>query len=248
MYNFLYLIQDYNDLGTNIYKIGKTTQDYSSRLKGYPKGTRTFRIIEVDNCEKRESELIKIFNDKFTLYRGREYFTGNITDMINVFTNFCDKFIHLLESNKTISLNINKTNNNSILNKTNEPICDNICDKCNTKFDTKQHLIQHINKKNKCNIETPYQCEFCKKYFNYNCTLNRHINICEQAKNKKLNNLANNKKDNLLTTIIMSKIEKDHKMLLIKNIVNLDDQIINGILDSEDNIETKIQLFSIALK
>jgi hypothetical protein len=247
MYNFLYLIQDYNDLGTNIYKIGKTSQDYSSRLKGYPKGTRTFRIIEVDNCEKREIELIKIFNEKFTLYRGREYFTGNITEMINVFTDFCDKFIHLLELNKPKSININNTNNNSILIKTKESINDNICEKCNTKFDTKQHLIQHINKKNKCNIETPYQCQFCKKYFNYNSTMNRHINICELAKNKNITN-EKNKNNNLLTTIIMSKIELDHKIILIKNIIKLDNHIIKDILDSDDNFETKIQLFSIALK
>ena len=40
MYNFLYLIQDGKDLDSNVYKIGKTTQDPSQRFKGYLKGTR----------------------------------------------------------------------------------------------------------------------------------------------------------------------------------------------------------------
>ena len=53
------------------------------------------------------------------------------------------------------------------------------CDICNTIFDTKQHLLQHQNKKNKCNITTPFKCVDCNKYFKYNVTLNRHKNICK---------------------------------------------------------------------
>ena len=117
MFEFLYLIQDKNDMGTNIYKIGKTTQGISDRLKGYPRGTRPIRISQVDNCDKRETELINIFKTKYLLSRGREYFEGQLNSMIKDFTNFCDS-IKVLPNNLNNNTTNNNTTNNIIINIT----------------------------------------------------------------------------------------------------------------------------------
>jgi hypothetical protein len=88
MYHFLYLIQSGDDLYTNIYKIGKTTKLPEQRFKGYDKKSYPIRISLVDDCHIRENELIEIFNNKFKLAKGREYFDGNVKDMIDEFSNF----------------------------------------------------------------------------------------------------------------------------------------------------------------
>ena len=49
-----------------------------------------------------------------------------------------------------------------------------ICHLCNFKFISKLSLDLHLNKKNKCNITTPYQCKDCNKYFKYIKNLREH--------------------------------------------------------------------------
>ena len=41
----------------------------------------------------------------------------------------------------------------------------NKCEKCDSIFDTRQHLLQHQNRKNKCYVVTSYQCTNCSRYF-----------------------------------------------------------------------------------
>ena len=93
MYNYLYLIQDKKDINLDIYKIGKTTQLPDQRFKGYINGTYPIRISKVDDCHKRENELINIFKNKYKIARGREYFIGNINNIIIDFTNFCNNLL-----------------------------------------------------------------------------------------------------------------------------------------------------------
>jgi hypothetical protein len=91
MYHFLYLIQTAEDLYTNIYKIGKTEQLLQDRFNGYDKGSYPIRISLVDDCSKRETELREIFNKKFKLNRGNEFFEGDIEEMIYEFSNLCNQ-------------------------------------------------------------------------------------------------------------------------------------------------------------
>jgi hypothetical protein len=206
MYHFLYLIQTAEDLYTNIYKIGKTEQLPEDRFKGYNKGSYPWRISLVDNCSKRETELKGIFNNKFKLSRGREYFEGDIEEMIFEFCNFCNqkeiikntiKIFDIMKTNEIIQYcnsrkiekmkkeNINNLNRyeniylNENENKINIQIKENNefkCQICLSKFTQKIGLQKHLNKKNKCNIITDFKCKKCNKYFKYNKNLLDHSN------------------------------------------------------------------------
>ncbi len=85
---YIYLIQDGNDKGTNIFKIGRTVQKGSDsrkikRIQGYSKGTVTYNLWKVDDHMLNEIENhIKIsFKDKYVLSRGTEWFEGDVVQM-----------------------------------------------------------------------------------------------------------------------------------------------------------------------
>jgi len=93
MLNYLYLLHDSIDKNNNVLKIGKTIQLPETRFQGYGINTKPLIIYAVDDCHLRENELIKLFNSKFKLFRGKEYFQGNIKDMLIVFEKFCSQNI-----------------------------------------------------------------------------------------------------------------------------------------------------------
>lgn len=246
MYNFLYLIQDGKDLDWNVYKIGKTTQDPSQRFKGYLKGTRPIRISEVDDCSKRESELIKIFMKKYILYRGREYFSGILNEMVLDFTNFCDSIN--LENNQQMINNYinNKETNNQLINDNNNFKCN----LCFILFKSKFSLDRHQNKKIKCNLHTDYKCKKCNKFFREKRNLEQHIDkkICKipMIKQNKLNNdiINENKMYNNLESILAANLSNLDRIFVLKAFgVKLDDTSIQRILDFNTIISVKIACF-----
>lgn len=83
---YIYLIQERESIrcNDNVYKIGKTTQEPNSRMKGYPKGSKLYLTIIVDDATKSEQDLLAVFRKKFVLRRefGNEYFYGNVVDMM----------------------------------------------------------------------------------------------------------------------------------------------------------------------
>jgi len=185
MFNYLYLLQDVGDLHTNIYKIGKTAKLPTKRLQGYDKLSLPYGFLSVDDCDKREDELRIIFNRNFKLARGREYFAGNIEDMIYEFTKFCIQ--------KDIINNIIK--NNEIL-KEKELI--DLYNKIKNKSEANKNQIQNINEPLKINDEiflneikeiNPveknnkkiFRCELCNLEFKTKRILEQHkfkINKC----------------------------------------------------------------------
>ena len=240
MQNILYLIQEVRDLNTNIYKIGKTTRSYVTRINEYPIGTYEIRVAKVDDCKKREIELINIFKNKYKLVRGREYFSGNIKSMIIDFTNFCNQFVNLLDYNTNHNITINTTNN-TINNYNYKFNTDNhskyICEKCNYEFSTQQSLDRHLDKKFKCNDETKYQCKICNKYFKYNKNLKEHIDS-SPCKSKVLNSNNSNDIITILDNILNSTVSNNDKTFLITKLdINMNDNDILKLLDmSIDNI------------
>lgn len=231
MHNFLYLIQDKLDINTDIYKIGKTTQIPDKRFKGYIEGTYPLRISKVDNCHKRECELIDIFKKKYNVARGREYFKGNINTMIKDFTQFCDSIIP-----KTI---INIVNNYNIDNNNKFK-----CNICNAEFTAKIGLIKHQNKKNKCNVETAFQCKNCLKYFRHNKSLKEHT-IKQNCKNEEHENNDENiidELDDYLNLVFIAKLDIESKIKLIKTKIQLDGNIIKAIINSNDSTKIKIKI------
>jgi len=87
----IYLLQEdrFIESGKNIYKIGKSEIIYS-RLNHYPNGSVVFLVIESFDITKHETELIKIFNEKFIQerYYGLEYFMGDLNIMKEIIINY----------------------------------------------------------------------------------------------------------------------------------------------------------------
>jgi len=155
MYHFLYLIQSGDDLYTNIYKIGKTIKLPEQRFKGYDKGLYPLRISLVDDCHIRENELIEIFNNKFKLAKGREYFEGNVKDMIDEFSKFCDQseIYDKIQNNKLENGLLDIINSNMTIDKkilmikilNNNLITENIIEILNSELSNDTKILLLIN-------------------------------------------------------------------------------------------------------
>ena len=76
----VYLLQHEDHVGTNIYKIGYSTQDMLRRLNGYPGGSILICSISHPNPTKCEQMLISYYNEAYELVKGREYFKVNINE------------------------------------------------------------------------------------------------------------------------------------------------------------------------
>lgn len=82
--SYIYLIQDGKDKNTNVYKIGRTTQNNADirelkRIKSYSKGTEIQYIWKVrsDAVCRIEDDIKKQFILSYPLHRGFEWFQGN---------------------------------------------------------------------------------------------------------------------------------------------------------------------------
>lgn len=98
-YEYIYIIhvREFIRMKENIYKIGKTKQKNYTRLLQYPKGSKLIFQVMVDNCDKTEKDIIKLFKEKFSQMKdyGNEYFKGNYIEMIKTITNYCFKIKNL---------------------------------------------------------------------------------------------------------------------------------------------------------
>ncbi len=128
---YFYIVQEREFLGTNNYKIGRTS-DVEDRLRGYSKNSKLIYSIKVDDQNEVESMLIEIFKDKFIQKReyGREYFEGDINEMIQeveLYLQFKNKYGKYITHSITIMLKkiINvksknkKNNKNTVTENTN---------------------------------------------------------------------------------------------------------------------------------
>lgn len=113
MRGIVYLVQPVELLGTNRYKIGCSKKNDLSRCKnGYKTGTRYIHIMECSEPFNIEKQLISVFNEKFRLIGGREYFEGNETDMITEFFKTVNSYIQSSRSVLQENTHIDTTNNN----------------------------------------------------------------------------------------------------------------------------------------
>lgn len=85
---YIYLLQEREFIKTGecIYKIGKTKQEPTRRIRNYPKGTRLLFMICVNDCDAMERILLGLFLKKFMKRAdiGNEYFQGDYRAMIRV--------------------------------------------------------------------------------------------------------------------------------------------------------------------
>lgn len=109
----IYLVQPTELIGTQRYKMGCSENTELDRVKkGYKKGTRYILIMECYNPFVLEKQIKKIFNDKFKLVAGYEYFEGDETKMKKYFLNTVKKFEEIKE--KTIGVEEENNNDDEI--------------------------------------------------------------------------------------------------------------------------------------
>lgn len=86
--NYIYLLQEreFVNKKESVYKIGRTKQENSKRIKQYPKGTVLLFQIICNDCSITEKAIISIFKEKFKHRKdiGNEYFEGNYQTMIDI--------------------------------------------------------------------------------------------------------------------------------------------------------------------
>ncbi len=107
MSGIVYLVQPAELIGTNRYKIGCSAKNDLSRCKnGYKNGTRYITIMECTEPFKIESEIISVFNKKFKLIAGKEYFEGNETDMKTNFFEIVTNYKPSIQDKQDLTCNL----------------------------------------------------------------------------------------------------------------------------------------------
>lgn len=83
---YIYLVQLREHVRSReyIYKIGRTAQQPMQRIAQYPKGSKLFIIIIVNDSVTAETDLLRLFRSKYISHTelGAEYFEGNPRNMI----------------------------------------------------------------------------------------------------------------------------------------------------------------------
>jgi hypothetical protein len=105
MPSYIYLVQDGEDIGTNIYKVGRTTQLNDcrtiNRIKSYNNGSIIYSIIRVndDNVREIERKILKEFEQKFVLFKGNEWFKGDVEEMMSKLYEITSEYKLVVEKN-----------------------------------------------------------------------------------------------------------------------------------------------------
>jgi hypothetical protein len=93
-YNYMIKLREFIKTGEEIQKIGFSENPdvndptITERFNQYPKGSLPIMCAIVNNAKKLENLIVKVFKEKFIqrLDIGREYFEGNIDQMVIEFT------------------------------------------------------------------------------------------------------------------------------------------------------------------
>lgn len=105
MPSYIYLVQDGEDIGTNIYKVGRTTQLNDcrtiNRIKSYSNGSIIYSIIRVhdDNVREIERKILKEFEKTFVLFKGNEWFKGDVEEMMSKVYEIASEYKLIVEKN-----------------------------------------------------------------------------------------------------------------------------------------------------
>jgi hypothetical protein len=85
MSGHLYFLQEreFKNSNEDVYKLGKTKQEFGKRTASYPKNSVVYLQVFVDNVDERENIAIKYFKQNFTHREdiGNEYFEGDKYEM-----------------------------------------------------------------------------------------------------------------------------------------------------------------------
>jgi len=128
------------------------------------------------------------------------------------------------------------------------------CDLCSQEFKSLKYLNQHLNKKNKCNFVTAFQCVKCCKYFKYKKNMIEHTekSICQEAggkivqyeKNAIVNTTYQDKKV-AIRSLLNSTMDENSKIELLKqHNLTLNTEQIKTIISSNMDIEGQVTFLS----
>lgn len=119
---YLVQVREFALLGVPVYKIGRTYRSILDRANEYPKGSQFLTHCLIPSAHNVENLLITKFKAKFKHRKdlGREYFEGNVIDMLNEFI----ELVHGILSSTDRNLeNIRpNTNNNDSKNSENSEL------------------------------------------------------------------------------------------------------------------------------
>ena len=93
MAGIIYLVQPFEFSGSKIFKIGMSESNTIKRIKSYGSKCNVIRVFECVNPKEVEKALITKFKNEFELFKGREYFNGDKSKMIECFEKIMKSFI-----------------------------------------------------------------------------------------------------------------------------------------------------------
>ena len=115
-HQYIYLLhpREHIRLSEPVYKIGRTTREFSKRMKEYPKDSKIILFIDVIDCVQMETKLLQIFKNMFKQRTefGREYFEGDKNLMIKTIVNEVENFV--LTDTNVLEMKDDKTKINEI--------------------------------------------------------------------------------------------------------------------------------------
>ena len=230
-YHFIYLIKEKQDIDMNesIFKIGKSTQENTRRVKSYPSGSHLLLQVTCKDCHTMESFLIQEFKKLFILARGREYFRGELFKMINLI--FCvvqnevnpHKVEYIVTDDFNLSLYVNSKDdyiNYSFNNK------DNILDEYHRELSSEKNKYKHLEIK-----YNSYKCETIDKIRDLEtCNTNLTNKVGWKFQENKINELLSLNKSIQISNSELLKSNNDYKQNLIdkdKKIISLENHPIH---------------------
>ena len=212
-YIYLLVEREFIKTNENIYKIGKTKQEFGKMFNQYPNGSILFLHLNVKNVDAFEKTLIELFCLEFKrrLDIGNEYFEGDVDkmkkliydcDINNMINKISETNIIIKEKeeiNKVETLNLKLEKLNLKLEK--EKIKEEKIKKDKEKLDKKQHdqiekeALQKLEKEKKLQKEkkTNLFNELRKKVANMveeNYFIKYSFSICKIIRLQNLNGLS----------------------------------------------------------
>ena len=152
----VYLVQPVQLVDTDRYKLGCSRESGTKRVDvGYNDGTVVHIVEHVDNPFEVERTLVQRFNELFRCVGGREYFAGDIKQMLKCF--------------KTITNALMSEGENEDVNENGEGVVEEEddgsikCPKCGKPFTRKDNMKVHA--KRCIGPNNSKQCQLCFKIF-----------------------------------------------------------------------------------
>ncbi len=175
----VYLVQPEVLIGTDRFKIGKSTEKGLDRIKSYGKGTNILYICKCNNPTNVELLVINEFKKYFKLVCGNEYYSGNVNEILYVFYNIVHPYdllndnifnqlnklvyrcVNIILDEFTNDYNIYYYNNKCLLKTKNKTVCYE-CHNC--ECDVEEIICSYDNNLNNILFEFKCECNYTKNY------------------------------------------------------------------------------------